>query len=309
MNENGELFFRNIPDFDRPADSNRDNIYQLSVRASDGRAYGYLDVTVEVSNVNEHDPVVTGRNSLTVRENTTSSLYTYRATDGDRDTTITWSVSGTDRSRFVIIPQGVLSFRNPPDYDLTRDTGGNNRYDIVVEARDGGGRSGSLPVTVAVTELNEGPQVSGPSTFTIDENQDLASGTYTATDPEGSTTIRWGTSGRDAGDFLIDEGGTPTFRYLPDYERPADPNHDNTYELSVRAYDGRTCGYSPVTVAVRASDGRYYSYFNVTVTVGAVDVPPDITGPIGVIYRENGTNAVASYIAPPTRREAASSGG
>ena len=99
-------------------------------------------------------------------------------------------------------------------------------------------------------------------------------------------------SGTDDGDFTINPSGQLLFRYPPNHERPADSNRDNVYQ-----------------VAVRASDGRYYGYFNVTVTVEAVDEPPDITGPIGVIYRENGTNAVASYIAPPTRREAASRGG
>ena len=35
INENGELSFRNVPDHERPADSNRDNVYNFSVRASD----------------------------------------------------------------------------------------------------------------------------------------------------------------------------------------------------------------------------------------------------------------------------------
>ena len=53
INEQGELRFRNIPDYERPADSGRDNVYSLSVRASDGSLYGYLPVTVTVTDVNE----------------------------------------------------------------------------------------------------------------------------------------------------------------------------------------------------------------------------------------------------------------
>ena len=67
INENGELTFRNTADYDRLADSNRDSLYQFSVRASDGRYYGYLDVTGEVANINEHPPVVTGSDRRTVR--------------------------------------------------------------------------------------------------------------------------------------------------------------------------------------------------------------------------------------------------
>ena len=54
---------------------------------------------------------------------------------------------------------------------------------------------GTLAVVVTVTELNEGPVVSGTATFTVNENRDLTNATYTAADPEAtggvSTTITW----------------------------------------------------------------------------------------------------------------------
>ena len=114
-------------------------------------------------------------------------------------------------------------------------------------ATDEQGLRGTLGVTVTVTELNEGPVVSGTATFTINEYQDLSNASYTARDPEatggGTTTIRWSTSGRGRGDFTIDRGaGVLTFRTPPDYERPADSNRENVYEVTVRAYDGRNYG-------------------------------------------------------------------
>ena len=66
ISENGQLTFRNVPDHERPADSGRDNVYNLSVRASDGRNYGYLEVTVIVEDVNE-PPAVTGTDTFTYR--------------------------------------------------------------------------------------------------------------------------------------------------------------------------------------------------------------------------------------------------
>ena len=48
-----ELTFRNLPDYDRPADSNRDNEYVLTIRAYNGGTYGSLDVTVTVTDQNE----------------------------------------------------------------------------------------------------------------------------------------------------------------------------------------------------------------------------------------------------------------
>ena len=277
------LSFRNTPDYDRPADGNRDNVYEVTVRGHDSRAYGNLNVKVTVTNINEEAPVVTGRNSHTVRENTTSSIYTYRATDSDLNDTIVWSTGGADGHLFQVSDRGELSFREAPDFETPRDAGQDNAYALDVVATDGEGLRGTLSVTVTVTELNEGPVVSGTPTFTVNENQDLSGATYTASDPEAiagvTTTITWSTAGRDGGDFNIDrETGALTFRSLPDYERPADSNRDNEYEVTVRAYDGRS-----------------YGTFDVTVTVLAVNEGPEITGRNTFSYRENGTSALYTY--------------
>ena len=279
----GALTFRNTPDYDRPADSNRDNVYEVTVRGHDSRAYGNLNVKVTVTNINEEAPVVAGRNSHTVRENTTSAIYTYRATDSDLNDTIDWSTGGVDGHFFQMSDRGELSFREAPDFETPRDAGQDNEYALEVVATDGGGLRGTLEVTVTVTEVNEGPVVSGTATFTVNENQDLSGATYTATDPEATggviTTITWSVSGRDGGDFTIDrETGMLTFRSLPDYERPADSNRDNEYEVTVRAYDGRN-----------------YGTFDVTVTVLAVNEGPEITGRGTFSYRENGTSALYTY--------------
>ena len=260
----GVLSFRNTPDYDSPADSNRDNVYEVTVRGHDSRAYGNLNVTVTVTNINEGTPVVTGRTANTVRENTDRAIYTYRATDSDLNTDFIWSVEGVDGGNFAINPdsggRGVLTFSSPPDFEQPGDQNNDNVYEVTVVASDGTNR-GTLDVTVTVTAQNEGPTVSGQSTYTISENRELddnragASTTYTATDPEAiggvTTTIIWSTSGRDGGDFTIDrETGVLTFRTSPDYERPADANRDNMYEVTVRAYDGRNYGNFDVTVTV-----------------------------------------------------------
>ena len=114
---------------------------------------------------------------------------------------------------------------------------------------------------MTVREVNEGPEVtSGSSSFTIDENQDLPNAVYTGFDPEGGSVTRWSAGGTDGGDFTISQEGVLTFRNTPDFERPADSNRDNIYELQVRPYDG-----------------RYYGSFDVTVTVNDVNEPPAIT--------------------------------
>ena len=284
INDLGELTFRSPPDYERPADSDRDNEYEVTVRASDGQVYGTYDVTVTVEAVDEAPEFQSGsRDSFSFRENGTSVLYTYRATDPE-GADVSWSVSGTDGGDFAITTdssgRGVLSFEEPPDYDDPADDDDDNEYEVTVVATDQTGHAASLAVTVTVTDVNEGPTVSGTAEYTVRENHEAALGTYTARDPEDPSLeiTRWSVTGRDGGDFVINEDGELSFRSPPDYERPADGNRDNVYE-----------------VTVRASDGSYYGNFEVTVNVEAVNEPPDITGDIEITYQENGDRALETY--------------
>ena len=281
MSQDGELSFRSTPDYERPADSNRDNVYLVTVQASDGRNYGSLDVTVTVTDQNESNPVVSGRDTLSSRENTTSTLYTYNARDMDRGAEIMWSVRGTDSDDFTIGDKGELSFSSSPNHEQPADSDSDNVYEITVVASDGQ-NEGTLDVTVTVTEVNEGPEISGTTFITVSENHEAVLATYTGRDPEDAIAeiTRWSVTGRDGGDFTINEDGELTFRSPPDYERPADSDRDNEYE-----------------VTVRASDGQVYGTYDVTVTVEAVDEAPEFqrSSRNSFSYRENGTSDLYTY--------------
>ena len=278
-----QLTFRDTPDYDSPADSNRDNEYLVTIRAYDrGNRYGSLDVKIAVIDENEHAPVVTGSQTLSFRENTTTDtrLYTYQARDMDRGAMITWSLEGDDRDDFDV-DEGVLTFKEEPDYEQPADSGPDNEYEITVVASDGTYR-GTLDVTIMVTDVNEGPEITGSTARTVSENFEGIVATYTGEDPEDTTAdvTRWSVAGRDGGDFTINEGGELTFRNPPDFERPADSNRDNEYE-----------------VTVRASDGRYYGTLDVTVTVEAVNEGPEFRSGsrTSFTHRENGTSALYTY--------------
>ena len=285
ITETGVLTFRNVPDYERPADSNRDNVYEVQIRPYDGRHYGAYDVTVSVTDVNEAPTITTISTSATALrqdENRTSRLYTYRATDPEGGT-ITWTVGGVDGRFFAIDERGQFAFSasTPPDFEQPGDAGGNNVYEVEIEASDGL-NTGSLAVTVTVREVDEGPEVSGQSTYTIDENQSLSNAVYTATDPEGDTVTRWTVGGRDGGDFTITETGVLTFRNVPDYDKPADSNRDNVYEVQIRPYDG-----------------RHYGAYDVTVTVTDVNEAPTITtistSATALRQNENRTSRLYTY--------------
>ena len=269
----------------------------MTVRAYDGRVYGTYEVTVLVEDVNEEPEFRSGsKTSFTYRENGTSALYTYRATDPEQGE-VTWSLRGSDAVDFVISEAGVLTFASPPDFDTPAGSGTDgNEYLVTVVVTDDGtyGSEGqlfgvpleaTLDVTVTVTDLNEGPEIRETSTntaITVRENHDQVLFTYSATDPEDpdAEITRWSVIGRDGGDFTINEAGKLTFRNPPDFERPADSNRDNTYE-----------------VTVRASDGRNYGTLNVTVTIEAVDEAPEFRkgSEDSFAYQENSASAIYTY--------------
>ena len=177
---------RASPDYERPADSDRDNIYEVTVRASDGRSYGMSQETlrVTVSEVNEA-PVITtrSRTEFTWRENSTSIRYTYRATDQDEDDAITWSVEGTDGEDLAIY-NGILTFRLLPDFEIPVDAERDNVYEITVVAADQAGLRDTVDAVITITDQAEGPVIAGSTSFTVTENYDITQEleSYTATD-------------------------------------------------------------------------------------------------------------------------------
>ena len=301
VSETGELSFRKAPDYERPADSNKDNVYSLSVRASDGRNYGYLAVTVTVTDVNEAPEITTtAKTAFAYRENGTAAVFTFSAADPEQ-AAVAWSAGGADGDDFAVTPdsrgRGVLSFADPPNFESPADAGSDNVYEVTVVATDDQGLTDSVAVTVTVTDHGEGPVVSGPQSLSFAENQatDRVLAFYAASDPEDPSgpITRWSLSGTDAGDFAVSDTGELSFRKVPDYERPADSDKDNVYSLSVRA-----------------SDGRNYGYLAVTVTVDDVNEAPEITTTAKTVfaYRENGTAAVFTFSAADPERPPLSSG-
>ena len=269
---NGALAFAASPDYETPVDSDSNNVYALTVVATDGGGLrGTFAVVVTVTELNE-GPVVSGTASFTVNENNDLTNATYSASDpeatGGVTTTITWSVSGRDGGDFTIDREtGVLTFRTLPDHERPADGNQDNEYEVTVRAHDGR-NYGTFDVTVTVLDVSE---IAGSSSIDRAENFTGLLATYSAAGQGAlDVTPAWRLTGTDGGDFSIDEQGQLTFRYSPDYERPADSNRDNVYDF-----------------VVQVSDGSYYETLNVTVTVTPVNEPPAITGRDSLSFREN----------------------
>ena len=242
----GALTFKDVPDFDIPVDSDGDNIYNLQVRAEDGSKTGRLDVTVTVTPVDE-PPVITGVTTIDdYDENGTDNVVTYTAVDPEGDTNITWTLAGSDSGDFDIIG-GVLTFKNPPDYERPWDSGGNNHYEVIVQATDSNNKRGELHVDVIVAPVDEPLVITGPDAVDdFPENSAISRqvGRYTATDPEGANVtliLRLA----DSDKFAIASNGVVTFKESPDYEE------DSNYVLSMVADEGIQRGPKIVFVTLQ----------------------------------------------------------
>ena len=122
--------------------------YTVTVIATDpSGAADSIEVTINVTDV--HDPVhITGVRSVRYAENGTGPVATYSAFD-EEGHTIEWSLSGDDDDLFTI-DDGVLSFRQPPNYEDPQSADADNVYEVTVAAA-GGTRS----VTVTVTDVDD----------------------------------------------------------------------------------------------------------------------------------------------------------
>ena len=268
--DTGVVNFIDAPDFEAPGDADGDNVYDVTITASDGELSATQDVTITVTNENEA-PVFTSAEAVSVEENGTAA-FTATATDVDGDT-LTYTLTGADAALFAIdAATGVVSFIAAPDFETPGDADGDNVYDVTVTASDGE-LSSSQDVAITVTDVNEAPVITSAATVSVDENG-TAGFTATATDVDGDT-LTYSLTGADAALFAIDAAtGVVSFIAAPDFETPGDADGDNVYD-----------------VTVTASDGELSSSQDVAITVTDVNETPVITSAAAVSVDENQTSA------------------
>ncbi|MYA49220.1 MAG: cadherin repeat domain-containing protein [Chloroflexi bacterium] len=190
------------PDYEMPGDANRDNVYEVTVRASDGTMYADQMVKVTVTDEDE-GPIVTGMDTINYAENGKGAVGTFMARDPEGRTTITWSLATdssidgvetadvADNASFMIDEDGMLKFASPPDFENPADTNAtDNTYKVVVLAADAAtdGQTGYHKVTVKVTNLNEPGEITWITSTSNGTPQFLVGATLTATAEDGDIT-------------------------------------------------------------------------------------------------------------------------
>ena len=259
----GAVTFKTSPDFEKPGDAGGNNVYDITVTASDGAlSSAARAVAITVTNANEA-PSVTSSATASFAENGTGTAYQAAGSDPDAGTTLNWLLSGTDAALFNInATTGAVRFITSPDFEKPGDAGGNNVYDITVTASDGALSSAAQAVAISVTNVNEAPSVTSSSTASFAENATGAAYRVTGSDPDAGTTLSWLLAGTDAALFNINAmSGAVTFKTSPDFEKPGDVGGNNVYDITVTASDGalsseaRAVGISVTDVAGPAQTG------------------------------------------------------
>ena len=224
-----------------------------------------------------------------VAENTAASESIgdpVRATDDEGDT-LAYSLIGDDASSLTI---GRTSGKIKTNAALNYET--KSRYTVTVTATDPAGLSDSATVTITVTDVDEGPVVSGNAAIDYAENGAGMVAVYAAADPENGD-IAWSLSGDDADDFEISGAGMLTFMSSPDYENPMDADADNMYSVMVVASDGTNDGAMGVTVTVTDVDENVAPEFAEDMTTREVEenTPQgeNIGGPVAAMAGDDDT--------------------
>ena len=146
----GDLAFIEAANFEQPSDSDKDNQYQLTVTASDGKSANSsdsVDLTVQI--LSNSAPVLNDHGALRVKEGQTS-IVKLTATDADNDP-VTFSISeGVDKDLFTLdSTTGDVAFIEAADYEQPKDSDKDNQYQLTVTASDGKALN-SIDLTIQV---------------------------------------------------------------------------------------------------------------------------------------------------------------
>ena len=107
----------------------------------------------------DKSPQISGPFHVEYPENGTGPVASYAA-GGPEEGAVTWSLFGRDSKTFEISDDGILSFRNPPDFEAPTGFEG-NIYRVNIRAEDDANPqlSAQLDVAVGVANVNEAPIV------------------------------------------------------------------------------------------------------------------------------------------------------
>lgn len=244
----GLLSFKSAPDFEAAKDFGRNNVYDVTIKATD--AGGLSDtqaIAVKVTDVN-YAPVISSKGTGTivaVAAENDKTVTTVKGIDPDKQA-VTWSISGgADQALFRIDSKtGIVSFKSAPDFEAPKDSGKDNIYDVRIKATDKGGLTDTEWLAVVVTNVNDAPVIGsngGASGASVNAAENAKVVTTAKAGDSDKDMLTWSISGgADKALFQIDaKTGLLSFKSAPDFEAAKDIGKNNIYDVTIKVTDSR----------------------------------------------------------------------
>ena len=226
-------------DFEAPADANADNVYEITLTATDADANSASEAwRVTIQDVPETVTfAIDAIADVTIDENTAYTSVTPTIT-GLPVGTLTYSLGGVDAGLFTLDANTGQVSMEARDFEAPADANADNVYEVTLTATDADANSASEAWSVTIQDVLETATfaIDAIDDVTIDENTAYTSVTPTITgSPIGTLTYTLG--GVDAGLFTLDANTGQVSMVARDFEAPADANADNVYEIILTATD------------------------------------------------------------------------
>ena len=234
IDNDGNIKIAEILDYE-----NKDN-YRITIVSTAGDEVTEKTISVNVSDVDEVPTIASQNTANSFAETTSVGTTVINVTGTDPESgTISYSLSGSDSSKFTIDASGNVKISSTLDYEA------NPTYDFAVNVSDGT-HTTTQDVSVTVTNINEAPVASASmaaSSFAENISVGTTIATINATDPE-SDNISYSLSGTGSNKFSIASNGVITSAGALDYETTT------SYNLTVTVSDGNSNSTQNITITV-----------------------------------------------------------
>ena len=254
----GNITINDASVLDLDFDDGTDFVATLTVEVSDGTNTDTVDVTVQVTPINDNSPDAGADFNTIIPEESgnTTAVATVSATDLDLPgDTLSYAITAGDPSSgFAIDAAGNITIAEASVLDLDFDDGTNLVATLTVEVSDGV-NTDTVDVTVQVTPINDNtPDAGADFSTTIPEESGntTAVATVSATDLDlpGDTLSYAITSGDPSNGFAIDAAGNITIADASVLDLDFDDGTDLVATLTVEVSDGANTDTVDVTVQV-----------------------------------------------------------
>ena len=252
-----KLYFKKVPDFEKPLDADKNNVYELELTATDAAGLSNTKVvTVTVTDLaDDTAPVITSASAVSVPERTPGTIYTATATDNaSAATEISFSLAGGVKNNdlFELTGADIAFTGTTPLYNAADASA--NVYELELTATDAANNVATKLVTVIITDLADdtAPVITSLPTFSVPERTPGTIYTATATDnaseaAEISFSLAAGVKNNDLfelkGADIAFAGTTPVY--------DATDATANVYELELTARDAaNNAGKKAISITV-----------------------------------------------------------